>query len=409
MRRKNENNFVEYEMLKSQLPVCQSWPFMGMMPENDQSISRYARQVILPGIGPEGQLRLREARVLLAGLGGLGSPAGLYLATAGIGTLGLADPDRVDPSNLHRQILHPESRVGTPKIESARDRLLEHNPSLKVELIPDGITPANAIELFRQYDLVIDGTDNFPSRYLINDAACLAGVPVVHGSIFQFEGQVTVFHPDGGTPCYRCLFPRLPDAAMVPNCAEAGVLGALCGIIGSWQAAEAVKWILGIGEPLAGRIKILDMLSGIDRIVTLHRDPKCPLCGSNPGIREIQPDDYRLPECPATGPAELEISIAEAAQLLRSGSPPLLLDVREDHERRICKLDNDLHIPAGDLSTSRSRLPKDRPILVYCHRGARSLYAARLLRENGFTGVRSLHGGIDQWAREMNPGMPRYG
>ncbi|MEX0331833.1 MAG: molybdopterin-synthase adenylyltransferase MoeB [Puniceicoccaceae bacterium] len=379
------------------------------MDDSRNPSDRYARQVILPGIGMEGQERLRQARVLLVGLGGLGSPAGMYLATAGVGTLGLADPDTVDASNLHRQILHPESHLGSSKIESARKRLLEHNASLKVQIIPDGITPQNAVQVFEDYDLIIDGTDNFPSRYLINDAACLTGKPVVHGSIFQYEGQVTLFHPSGGSPCYRCLFPSLPDAAMVPNCAEAGVLGTLCGLIGSWQAAEAIKWILGIGEPLAGRIKILDMLSGIDRIVHLDKDPDCPLCGSSPTIRTICSENYQLPSCPKGSRLDLEISVAEAARMIKEDHPPLFLDVREPHERKICRLENDLHIPAGELARSQENLPRDQPILIYCHRGTRSLYAARLLRENGFPEVQSLHGGIDQWAREIDPAMARYG
>ena len=380
-----------------------SQPLVIEMPESDPSSNRYARQAILPGIGTEGQQRLCEARVLMAGLGGLGSPAALYLAAAGIGTLGLADPDAVDVTNLHRQVLHPENQVGKSKVESARQRLLEHNTGLEIELFPQGITPDNAVDLFRQYDLIIDGTDNFPSRYLINDAGFFAGKPVVHGSIFQHEGQVTLFHPAQGTPCYRCLFPTLPDGSAVPNCAEAGVLGPLCGLIGSWQAAEAIKWILGIGEPLSGRIKILDLLSGTDRIVNLERDPECPLCGAKPTIREICQDNYRLPECPASSPAGLEVSVREAAALLQGEAPPL------PHERQICKLDHDLHIPAGELARSRDKLPGDRPILVYCHHGARSLYAARLLRENGFGDVRSLRGGINQWAREIDPGMKRYG
>ena len=382
---------------------------MEAMDDSGHADQRFDRQVILPGIGPEGQARLQKARVLIAGLGGLGSPASLYLAAAGVGTIGLADHDSVDPSNLHRQILHSASDVGRSKVESAREKLLQHNPKLKVEEIPEGINPGNALSVMEAYDLVVDGTDNFPTRYLINDAACMAGKPVVYGSIFQFEGQVSVFHPTQGGPCYRCLFPEIPNPEAVPNCAEAGVFGALCGIVGSWQASEAIKLIARVGESLQGKLKVLDTLSGRDRLVSLSKDPGCPLCGTKPRITEIREEQYAFSCVPDEDSAPaLEVDLQKAAALLASKSPPLLLDVREPHERRICVLDNDLHIPCGELQARWQYIPAHQPIVVYCHHGVRSLYAVRFLREMGCSQAVSMQGGIDAWSREIDPEVPRY-
>lgn len=380
-----------------------------MSAESPQN-TRYIRQTILPGVGQSGQDRLHKARVLVVGLGGLGSPASLYLAAAGVGTLGLADNDTVDRSNLHRQILHEDRSIGRPKVDSARERLLLLNPDLRVEVIPEGVTPENAVTLFGNYDLIVDGTDNFPTRYLINDAACLAGKPVVYGSIHQFEGQVSLFHPSKGGPCYRCLFPELPEPGSVPNCAEAGVFGALCGIVGSWQASEALKWIIGIGEPLIGRIKVLDTLSGRDRLVTLKKDPACPLCSPTATIRSIQADAYSFScETPALAEAlPLEISTAEAEELLRSATPPMLLDVRELHERQICSIGDGLHIPTGQIQFQWNSLPREERILIYCHHGMRSLFVARFLQEKGYRNIQSIRGGIDAWSREVDPTVPRY-
>ena len=381
---------------------------MSVPPTSD---SRYSRQTLLPGVGASGQARLARSRVLVIGMGGLGSPVSLYLAAAGVGTLGLADHDRVESSNLHRQILHDEAAVGRPKVESARERLLGINPELMMEIRPDGITPENAESLIREYDLVVDGTDNFPTRYLINDAAWLTGKPLVYGSIFQFEGQVSVFDPTSASPCYRCLFPHPPEPGTVPNCAEAGVFGSLCGIVGSWQASEAIKYLLGLGEPLTGRIKVIDTLSGRDQLVSLKKDASCPLCGETPSITSIQSGAYSdtcLVESAEPGALPLEISLEEAAEKLRGPSPPLLLDVREDYERQICVLGEGLHIPTGEIQFKWEALPRDRHLVIYCHHGMRSLFVARFLHEKGFHTVQSLHGGVDGWARTVDPALPRY-
>ena len=373
--------------------------------------ARYHRQMILPEVGEAGQDRLRRAKVLVIGLGGLGSPVSLYLAAAGVGTLGLADHDTVDLSNLHPQILHPTGAIGQMKTASAQEALETLNPECRLVLHEGGITPHNALGIFQQYDLIVDGSDNFPTRYLVNDAAFLAGKPVVYGSIFQFEGQVSVFHPATGGPCYRCLFPEIPAPGTVPNCAEAGVLGALCGIIGSWQASEALKWILGIGEPLIGTIKVIDTLSGRDHLVTLKKDPSCPLCGPQPLITSIDPGAYEAVCQPPTPPTEglgAEISVAEAAAALTACPPPLLLDVREDIERQLCSLPNSLHIPIGQLPTQWKSLPRDQRILVYCHHGMRSLHSVHFLRDHGLPLTQSIAGGIDAWSREIDSSIPRY-
>lgn len=373
---------------------------------------RYHRQVILPGVGTGGQQRLHKARVLVVGMGGLGSPASLYLAAAGVGTLGLTDNDVVETSNLHRQILHDDRSVGRPKVESARERLLLLNPGLRVELVPEGITPGNAVSVFSNYDLIIDGSDNFPTRYLVNDAACLTGKPVIYGSIHQFEGQVSVFDATRGTPCYRCLFPEPPEPGTVPNCAEAGVFGALCGIIGSWQASEAIKWITGLGEPLTSQMKVLDILSGRDQLVALKKDPACPLCGKKPSIRRITAADYREVCMPAAPEPEaglpMETDVQSLAGMLNADQPPILLDVRETYERRICSLGEGLHIPTGEIQFKWESLPRDKHLVVYCHHGMRSLFVTRFLQEKGYTRVQSLHGGIDAWSREIDPTVPRY-
>lgn len=380
------------------------------MSEHSRKDPRYLRQTILPGVGASGQEKLRQARVLVIGLGGLGSPVCLYLSAAGVGTLGLADHDTVEASNLHRQILHDNRSLGISKVESARDRLLIQNPDLRIERIPEGITPENALKVFSNYDLIVDGSDNFPTRYLVNDAAFLAGKPVIYGSIFQFEGQVSVFNPSRGTPCYRCLFPEMPEPGTVPNCAEAGVFGALCGIVGSWQASETIKWILGLGEPLVGQMKIIDTLSARDRIVALKKDPDCPLCGTHPTLNRVKSENYQFmcDPSPASGVLPLEISVAETAELLNGEQSLELLDVREAFERAICRIGNSRHIPTGEIQFKWDSLPRDRHLLVYCHHGMRSLFVARFLQEKGFRSVQSMHGGIDAWSREIDPSVPRY-
>jgi molybdopterin/thiamine biosynthesis adenylyltransferase/rhodanese-related sulfurtransferase len=372
--------------------------------------ARYHRQIILPEVGNDGQAKLKQARVLVIGMGGLGSPAALYLAAAGVGTLGIADNDTVETSNLHRQVIHDDRNVGQAKVDSARERLLLLNPDLKVETTEEGITPANAIKLLSRYDLIVDGTDNFPTRYLINDAACLAGKPVVYGSIFQYEGQVSVFDPVNGSPCYRCLFPQPPEPGTVPNCEEAGVFGALCGIVGSWQASEAIKWILGVGEPLTGRMKVLDTLSSRDRLISLKKDPACPLCGQSPSIRSIKEEAYgegcELPV--EEGALPMEIDVGHAVDLLARENPPELLDVREDHERAISKIREGLHIPTGEIQFKWKALPRSRHMIIYCHHGMRSLFVVRFLQEKGYTKVQSLQGGIDAWSQQIDPTVPRY-
>jgi len=382
-----------------------------------EELSRYSRQIILPGIGVDGQQRLRSARVLIIGMGGLGSPAALYLAAGGVGTLGLADFDTVARHNLQRQVLHDEARVGDRKLDSAADRLRALDPTVNLELHPDGVTPENAVELFSRYDVIVDGTDNFPTRYLNNDAAFYARKPLVYGSVFQFEGQVSVFHPASGGPCYRCLFPQMPAPGTVPNCEEAGVFGALCGTIGSWQAMEAIKLIAGVGDPLVGRLQILDALAGQSRVIRLKADSKCPLCGNAPSIAGIEKSRYEW-QCevptPPSEPMESaspsapkgEISVHEAVAEMAAGA--LLLDVREDYELAIAKIENCRHIPMREVPHRADELPRDARILCLCHHGSRSLHVTRYLQSAGFANVANVAGGIDHWAAEIAPELQRY-
>lgn len=371
--------------------------------------SRYARQIILPEVGLQGQARLKKARVLLIGLGGLGSPASLYLAAAGVGTLGLCDFDSVALSNLHRQVIHDTACVGQPKTRSAATRLQAVNPEVSLRLHPEGITPDNALELLADYDVIVDGSDNFGTRYLVNDAAVLAGKPLVYGSIFQFEGQVSRFDPRSGGPCYRCLFPEMPKPGEVPNCAEAGVMGALCGLVGSWQALEAMRAVLGIGESLAGRLLTIDARTMRVREVKVCRDSECPVCGESPEIQDLSPERYQF-ECAVETELEdmdlpLEISVQAAAQRQPDA---LLLDVREPCELDICKIAGAHHIPLGNLGMQWQALPKDQPIIVLCHHGMRSLHATQFLREKGLEQTQSMAGGIDAWSLEIDPSVPRY-
>lgn len=367
-----------------------------------ESLARYSRHFALPGMGPEGQEHLSRARVLLVGLGGLGCPASLYLAAAGVGTLGLADFDRVDTSNLQRQVLYTDADVGAPKLERAAAALRARNPELVIEPHPEGLTPANAAELLSRYDLVLDGCDNFATRLLVNDAAFLAGVPWVCASLFQFEAQLSVFHPSAGGPCYRCAFPELPQPGEAPNCAEAGVFGALCGVAGSLQALEALKWITGLGEPLLGHLLVVDSLGARMRRLRLERDPACPLCGDSPRITTLDPANYRL-HCDAPAlPGEL--TPAEAAALRGA----LFLDVREPFEWDICRIGGSTLLPLGLLPARADSLPRDRTLVVLCHHGVRSARAAAFLRAAGFPRVYNLAGGIDRWAREIDPSMNRY-
>jgi adenylyltransferase/sulfurtransferase len=372
-----------------------------------EEILRYSRHLILPDVGVEGQRKLKAARVLLVGTGGLGSPAALYLAAAGVGTIGLIDFDVVDTTNLQRQILHGTQTVGIPKIESARRRIQDLNPNVNVEAIETRLTSENALDIIRDYDIVADGTDNFPTRYLVNDACVLLGKPNVYGSIFRFEGQASVFYAKEG-PCYRCLYAEPPPAGLVPSCAEGGVLGVLPGIIGSVQALEAIKLIIGRGAPLIGRLLLFDALRLKFRELKLERDPNCPVCGRNPTITSLI--DYEA-FCGVTAePAYegAEITALDLKEEIDSGKAIVLLDVREPHEFEITALEGAQLIPSGELPARLGELDDHAEIVAYCHHGPRSLRALEIMRAAGFSKVRSLRGGIDAWAVNVDPEMPRY-
>jgi len=368
----------------------------------------YARQLRLPGVGESGQLRLREAKVLLLGAGGLGSPAALYLAAAGVGFLGIADPDKVEVSNLHRQILHGFDTLGLPKTISAAEALAEVNPGLKVALHPEGFTAANAAELVTRYDLVVDGTDNFATRFLAADACVLGRKPLVHGSILRGEGQVGVFL--SGRGCYRCVYPVMPDAASVPTCAEAGVFGATCGVVGSWMASEAIAVLLG--RRSASRLQVIDLEAGTSRVLGLVADRACPVCGATPSILSLDSARY-TPVCAAPAPVSmsdhpLEISVEEASRLLASAQPPLLLDVREPSEHALCRIAGSRLIPMNAIPGRLAELPADVPILVHCHHGGRSLKVTQFLRAKGYARVSNVKGGIEAWSLQVDPQVPRY-
>ena len=369
-------------------------------------VLRYSRHLILPEVGVEGQEKLKGARVLLVGAGGLGSPAALYLAAAGVGTLGLVDGDRVDATNLQRQILHGSADVGRPKVQSAADRLRGINPHVRIEGYEERLTSANALEIVRGYDLVIDGSDNFPTRYLVNDACVLSGKPLIYGAIFRFDGQASVFGAPGG-PCYRCLFADPPPPDLVPSCAEAGVLGVLPGIIGSIQAAEAIKWILGLGESLVGRLLLFDALKLEFRELAIAKDPDCPVCGSHPTVTSLI--DYEaFCGMPGAGAAIAELSARELAAERKQGRSLLVVDVREPHEIALAPFPEVLHIPLRQLPGRLRELDPHLPVVTVCHHGQRSLRAREILVAAGFGNVRSLAGGIDAWSREVDAAVPRY-
>jgi len=373
-------------------------------------IRRYGRHLTLPEVGLEGQERLKAARVLLVGAGGLGSPAALYLAAAGVGTLGLVEFDSVDASNLQRQILYRESDVGRPKIEAAAERLTEINPHVRLEPHAKRLDASNALDLVSAYDVVVDGTDNFPTRYLVNDACVFAGKPYVYGSIFRFEGQVSVFWAVSG-PCYRCLFPEPPPAGLVPNCAEAGVLGVLPGVIGSLQANETIKLLLGVGQNLLGRLVIFDALKLSFRELSLAKSPSCPICGPSPSVTalvdyaascEVEEAEASMDELPQQmGPVEVK-------ERIDRGDGWVLLDVRTPQEVAICALEGAVHIPLQDLPRRIGELDSESTIVAYCHTGVRSARAQGFLRNHGFPRVVNLRGGIEAWSLEVDPAMPRY-
>jgi sulfur-carrier protein adenylyltransferase/sulfurtransferase len=373
-----------------------------------EEIARYSRHLIMPEVTIEGQRKLKQGSVLLVGAGGLGSPAGLYLAAAGVGRLGILDFDVVDESNLQRQIVHDTSWIGKPKLDSAKARLNGLNPHVVVETHPTALDSSNALQILARYDVVVDGTDNFETRYLTNDACYLLKKPNVYGSIFRFEGQASVFWPDRG-PCYRCLYPEPPPPGLVPSCAEGGVLGILPGVVGGIQATEALKILLGIGEPLVGRLLLYDALAMRFEELKLRRDPKCPLCGENPTIRELQ--DYaafcgigRGEEAEAVE----EIAAAELKRRLDAGDPLEVIDVREPHEFAIAKIPGTRLIPLGTLNEHLHELDTAKTYVVHCKSGARSAKAIGQLRRVGFKRLLNLKGGILAWSKEVDPSVPTY-
>ncbi|HLJ23183.1 MAG TPA: molybdopterin-synthase adenylyltransferase MoeB [Candidatus Acidoferrales bacterium] len=375
-----------------------------------EEVQRYSRHLIMPEVGMEGQLKLKRARVLTIGTGGLGAPLGLYLAAAGVGHLGLVDFDVVDNSNLQRQVTFTTADVGKPKSEAAKARLSALNPSIEIVSYETRLTSDNALELFRDYDIIVDGTDNFPTRFLVNDACILLGKPNVYGSIFRFEGQATVFgYPDG--PCYRCLYPEPPPPGLVPSCAEGGVLGVLPGIVGSIQAMETIKLILGAGEPLVGRLLLFDALAMRFRELKLKKNPECPMCGTHRSITKLI--DYeefcgiRGEEAPAMTDGIPEITATELKARQDRGDKLFILDVREPHEYQICNLNGKL-IPLGELPRRVNELDSSVEMVVHCRSGKRSADAIHFLQTAGFKKLWNLKGGVLAWADEVDPRMPKY-
>ena len=363
-----------------------------------EELARYARHLVLPEVGRDGQERLKDARVLLVGAGGLGSPAALYLAAAGVGTLGIVDPDVVDVTNLQRQILHGTGGLGALKVDSARARLADINPHVRVGTGAVRLTSANALEIVAAYDVVVDGSDNFPTRYLVNDACVLTGRPNVYGSVYRWEGQLSVFATEDG-PCYRCLFREPPPPGLIPNCAEAGVFGALPGVIGASQAMETVKLILGVGKPLVGRLQIFDALAYRWRELEIRRDPGCPVCGDEPTQTGLIDYEAFCGVEPEPAGAEVVVGRVEPDEFagVMAGDPrPFLLDVREPMEWQVMNLAHmgAVHVPMGEVGNRLQEIPRDRPVVVYCHSGVRSLEVAKMLAEQGYGDVRNLEGGI---------------
>ena len=380
---------------------------------SNAEVQRYSRHLILPEVGPDGQRRLKAGRVLCVGAGGLGSPAALYLAAAGVGTIGIIDFDAVDASNLQRQILHSTPDVGRPKLQSAREKLNALNPEVRIETHETALTSANALALFRDYDVILDGTDNFATRYLVNDACVLLGKPNAYGSIFRFEGQASVFATKGG-PCYRCLYPEPPPPGLVPSCAEGGVLGVLPGVIGTIQATESIKLLLGSGTTLAGRLLLYDAWGMRFRELKLRRDPECPVCGDHPTVRELIDYDQfcgvpqQAPAAAAGTHAPDEATVEELRDLRASGRPFYLLDVREPQEFQICRIPGSTLIPLGQLPARAGEVPAGGPeVIVHCKSGVRSAKAVNLLRERGIK-ARNLKGGILAWIDRVDPTLPKY-
>ena len=378
---------------------------------SQDEILRYSRHLIIPEVGLSGQKKLKAAHVLLIGAGGLGSPLALYLSAAGIGHIGLVDFDVVDLTNLQRQVLHGTKDIGRPKLDSARDRIGDVNPHVRLTTYETALTSANALEIIRDYDIVIDGTDNFPTRYLVNDACVILGKPNVYGSIFRFEGQASVFATESG-PCYRCLFPEPPPPGLVPSCAEGGVLGVLPGLVGTIQATEAIKLILGIGEPLIGRLLLVDALNGRFRTVKLRKNPECPVCGTREIKALIDYDEFcGVPQAAAEARRDRELpemTPRELADRQRAGRDLDLIDVRETHEWDIARIPGARLIPLGDFPAALPTLDSARDIVVHCRSGVRSAKAVRQLQAAGFKRVWNLAGGILRWSEEVDPTVPKY-
>ena len=392
--------------METRQPLVQSKN--GAVELSNEEIARYSRHLIMPEVALEGQKKLKSARVLIIGAGGLGSPLALYLAAAGIGTLGIVDFDVVDESNLQRQIIHGTSDVGRKKMESARDRIEDINPNVEVETYEEALSSENALEIFADYDVIVDGTDNFPTRYLVNDACVLLNKPNVYGSIFRFEGQASVFYAEEG-PCYRCLYPEPPPPGLVPSCAEGGVLGILPGAIGTIQATETAKLLLGIGEPLIGRLLLYDALNMRFREMKLRKDPNCPVCGENPTVTELI--DYQefcgIPQANAQVQEVPEVTVEDLKRKLDNGEPVSVLDVREPHEYEVANIGARL-IPLGELPERLIELDPDENLAVHCKTGGRSARAVKLLKDSGFQNVYNVKGGITAWSEEIDPSVPKY-
>ena len=383
-----------------------------------EELQRYARHLVLPEVGLEGQRRLKAARVLVVGAGGLGAPVSLYLAAAGVGTLGLVDFDAVDASNLHRQVLFGTSDVGRPKLQAAAERLRSVNPHLTIEPFEERLTSENALEIVRRFDVIADGTDNFPTRYLVNDACVLTGRPNSYASVFRFEGQVSVFWAEKG-PCYRCLFAEPPPPGLVPSCAEGGVLGVLPGLLGTMQAAEVLKLLLGAGDPLIGRLLLVDTLAMRFRELKVKKNPDCAVCGPRPTVTQLIDYESFCGETPASATGALvsspamfgrtpEISVEDLKAMRDRGDRIVLVDVREAHEWPISDLSDSIKIPLGTLPQSLGKLSKDDEIVVYCRSGARSGNAVQFLQRAGYAKAKNLVGGINRWAERIDPTLPKY-
>ena len=377
-----------------------------------EEVRRYSRHLIIPDVGMTGQRRLKNAKVLCVGAGGLGSPALMYLAAAGVGTLGIVEFDVVDESNLQRQIIHGQSDIGRSKAESARDTVKEINPFVDVVLHEGRLDSSNALDIFAGYDLIVDGTDNFATRYLVNDACVLLGKPYVWGSIYRFDGQASVFWAEHG-PCYRCLYPEPPPPGMVPSCAEGGVLGVLCASVGSIQVNEAIKLLTGIGDPLVGRLMIYDALETSYRELRVRKDPECAVCGKNPTVTELI--DYEefcgtISADAAEAARESTISVRHLADMIERGDDFLLVDVREPHEYEIVSIPGSVLIPKGEIisGAALAGLPQDRPIVLHCKTGARSAECLAVLKGAGFVDAVHVGGGVVAWVNQIEPDKPNY-